>query len=173
MKKRKCLALLLTFAMVIGMMPSFAIAASAEESHTHTESCYAQAGDLLCDIPESEGHVHSEDCKCPGGEYICGQIESEGHVHDESCYEYDDENASPSNASSPKLICAEEESEGHTHTEECVCPGGELICDLEESEGHMHGEDCYAKGGELICGEEDAMTFSSDQDYADIKAILT
>ena len=37
----------------------------------------------------------------------------------------------------------------------------------------MHGEDCYAKGGELICGEEDAMTFSSDQDYADIKAILT
>ena len=173
MKKRKCLALLLTFAMVIGMMPSFAIAASAEESHTHTESCYAQAGDLLCDIPESEGHVHSEDCKCPGGEYICGQIESEGHVHDESCYEYDDENASPSNASSPKLICAEEESEGHTHTEECVCPGGELICDLEESEGHMHGEDCYAKGGELICGEEDATTFSSDQDYDDIKAILT
>lgn len=173
MKKRKCLALLLTFAMVIGMMPSFAIAASAEESHTHTESCYAQAGDLLCDIPESEGHVHSEDCKCPGGEYICGQIESEGHVHDESCYEYDDENASPSNASSPKLICAEEESEGHTHTADCVCPGGEYICGLEESEGHTHSEDCYAQGGELICGAEDATTFSSDQDYADIKAILT
>ena len=173
MKKRKCLALLLAFAMVIGMMPSFAIAASAEESHTHTESCYAQAGDLLCDIPESEGHVHSEDCKCPGGEYICGQIESEGHVHDESCYEYDDENASPSNASSPKLICAEEESEGHTHTADCVCPGGEYICGLEESEGHTHSEDCYAQGGELICGEEDATTFSSDQDYADIKAILT
>lgn len=151
MKKRKYLALLLTFAMVIGMMPSFAIAASAEESHTHTESCYAQAGDLLCDIPESEGHVHSEDCYCPGGEYICGQIESEGHVHDESCYEYDDENASPSNASSPKLICGEEESAGHTHTEECVCPGGELICGKDESEGHTHGEDCYAKGGELIC----------------------
>lgn len=173
MKKRKCLALLLTFAMVIGMMPSFAIAASAEESHTHTESCYAQAGDLLCDIPESESHVHSEDCKCPGGEYICGQIESEGHVHDESCYEYDDENASPSNASSPKLICAEEESEGHTHTADCACPGGEYICGLKENEGHTHSEDCYAQGGELICGEEDATTFSSDQDYADIKAILT
>ena len=63
--------------------------------------------------------------------------------------------------------------ECHAHTADCVCPGGEYICGFKENEGHTHSEDCYAQGGELICGEEDATTFSSDQDYADIKAILT
>lgn len=180
MKKRKCLALILTFAMVIGMMPSFAIAASAEESHTHTEDCYAKAGDLLCTIPESEGHIHTEACVCPGGENICGLEETEGHTHDESCYDYiededseDEEVATPSNAQKRKLVCSLNEQEGHAHTADCVCPGGEYICGLKENEGHTHSEDCYAQGGELICGEEDATTFSSDQDYADIKAILT
>lgn len=71
--KTKCrhrwLALFIVFAMLIGTLP---ITASAED-HTHTEDCYAKAGDLLCTIPESEGHTHTADCICPGGEYICGE----------------------------------------------------------------------------------------------------
>lgn len=50
---------------------------------------------------------------------------------------------------------------------------GLLPAGIAHAQGHTHSEDCYAQGGELICGEEDATTFSSDQDYADIKAILT
>lgn len=103
-----------------------------------------------------------------------------GHTHDESCYDYiededseDEEVATPSNAQKRKLVCSLNEQEGHVHTADCVCPGGEYICGLKENEGHTHSEDCYAQGGELICGEEDATTFSSDQDYVDIKAILT
>ena len=162
---KKHLSLLLTVLMIVGIFPNgFTVYALGEENHSHSEACYAAKGDLLCDLSENEGHTHTDDCKCPGGEYICGQIESEGHVHDESCYEYDDENASPSNASSPKLICGEEESAGHTHTEECVCPGGELICGKDESEGHTHGEDCYAKGGELICDLEETSFYASDSD---------
>ena len=103
--KTKCrhrwLALFIVFAMLIGTLP---ITASAED-HTHTEDCYAKAGDLLCTIPESEGHTHTEDCVCPGGENICGLEETEGHTHDESCYDYiededseDEEVATPSNA---------------------------------------------------------------------------
>lgn len=178
--KTKCrhrwLALFIVFAMLIGTLP---ITASAED-HTHTEDCYAKAGDLLCTIPESEGHTHTEDCVCPGGENICGLEETEGHTHDESCYDYiededseDEEVATPSNAQKRKLVCSLNEQEGHAHTADCVCPGGEYICGFKENEGHTHSEDCYAQGGELICGEEDATTFSSDQDYADIKAILT
>ena len=178
--KTKCrhrwLALFIVFAMLIGTLP---ITASAED-HTHTEDCYAKAGDLLCTIPESEGHTHTEDCVCPGGENICGLEETEGHTHDESCYDYiededseDEEVATPSNAQKRKLVCSPNEQECHAHTADCVCPGGEYICGFKENEGHTHSEDCYAQGGELICGEEDATTFSSDQDYADIKAILT
>lgn len=134
---KKILSIMLTAVMMLGLLPTGIIAHAL--GHTHTESCYAEAGDLLCTQEETPGHTHEESCYCSGGEYICGL----------------------------------EESDEHTHTEECICQGGELTCKLEESEGHTHSEDCYAQGGELICGEEDATTFSSDQDYADIKAILT
>lgn len=50
---------------------------------------------------------------------------------------------------------------------------GLLPAGIAHAQGHTHSEDCYAQGGELICGEEDDTTFSSNQDYADIKAILT
>ena len=141
--KTKCrhrwLALFIVFAMLIGTLP---ITASAED-HTHTEDCYAKAGDLLCTIPESEGHTHTEDCVCPGGENICGLEETEGHTHDESCYDYiededseDEEVATPSNAQKRKLVCSLNEQEGHAHTADCVCPGGEYICGFKENEGH-------------------------------------
>ena len=174
--KHRWLALFMVVAMLIGTLPITAFA----EDHTHTEDCYAKAGDLLCTIAESEGHTHTADCVCPGGENICGLKEAEGHTHNENCYTYvedekseNEETETSSNAGKKELVCSLDEQEGHTHTADCVCPGGEYICGFKENEGHTHSEDCYAQGGELICGEEDATTFSSDQDYADIKAILT
>ena len=174
--KHRWLALFMVVAMLIGTLPITVFA----EDHTHTEDCYAKAGDLLCTIAESEGHTHTADCVCPGGENSCGLKEAEGHTHNESCYAYvedekseNEETETSSNAGKKELVCSLDEQEGHTHTADCVCPGGEYICGFKENEGHTHSEDCYAQGGELICGEEDATTFSSDQDYADIKAILT
>lgn len=122
--------------MMVGLLPAGIVHA---QGHTHTETCYAKAGDLLCTIPESTGHTH-----------------------DENCYEMQ-----------KQLICELEENGEHTHSDDCYENQSVLTCTQEESKGHTHTEDCYAKGGELICGEEDATTFSSDQDYADIKAILT
>lgn len=122
--------------MMVGLLPA---GIAHAQGHTHTERCYAKAGDLLCTIPESTGHTH-----------------------DENCYEMQ-----------KQLICELEENGEHTHAADCYEVQRVLICTQKESEGHTHSEDCYAKGGELICGEEDATTFSSDQDYADIKEILT
>ena len=84
--KHRWLALFMVVAMLIGTLPITVFA----EDNTHTEDCYAKAGDLLCTIAESEGHTHTADCVCPGGENICGLKESEGHTHNESCYTYDD-----------------------------------------------------------------------------------
>ena len=152
--KHRWLALFMVVAMLIGTLPITAFA----EDHTHTEDCYAKAGDLLCTIAESEGHTHTADCVCPGGENICGLKEAEGHTHNENCYTYvedekseNEETETSSNAGKKELVCSLDEQEGHTHTADCVCPGGEYICGLEESEGHTHSEDCYAQGGELIC----------------------
>ena len=134
--KKRFLSIALVAVMMIGLLPAGIVHA---QGHTHTETCYAKAGDLLCTIPESTGHTH-----------------------DENCYEMQ-----------KQLICEPEENGEHTHVSDCYEVQRILICTQEESEGHTHSEDCYAQGGELICGEEDATTFSSDQDYADIKAILT
>ncbi len=161
--RRRWLALFMAFIMLIGVLPVTTFA----EGHTHTEECYAKAGNLLCTISESEGHTHTSECICPGGEYICGLEETKGHTHDEDCYDYmddeesDDDEATPSNAAKKELICTLEEQEAHEHTSECVCPGGEYICGFKEDEGHTHSEDCYAKGGELICGEDDTQPNSN------------
>ena len=134
--KKRFLSIALVAVMMVGLLPA---GIAHAQGHTHTERCYAKAGDLLCTIPESTGHTH-----------------------DENCYEMQ-----------KQLICELEENGEHTHDADCYEVQRVLICTQEESEGHTHSEDCYAQGGELICGEEDATTFSSDQDYADIKEILT
>ena len=49
--KHRWLALFMVVAMLIGTLPITVFA----EDNTHTEDCYAKAGDLLCTIAESEG----------------------------------------------------------------------------------------------------------------------
>ena len=46
--KHRWLALFMVVAMLIGTLPITVFA----EDHTHTEDCYAKAGDLLCTIAE-------------------------------------------------------------------------------------------------------------------------
>lgn len=75
------------------------------EEHQHGPECYAEAGALLCTIPEGEGaHHHNEACYDEAGELICQQEESDGHQHGPDCY------------GDGELTCTLDE---HTHTEEC------------------------------------------------------
>lgn len=161
MKKQntqRWLAMFMAFVMLIGVLPMTAFA----EGHTHTESCYAKEGDLLCSLEEATGHTHTQDCYCAGGEHNCGQEEAIGHTHSESCYSGEINTGTASDLELKAPTCGLEVSEGHTHTDDCICPGGELICNVEESKGHSHTEDCYAQGGELICNLGEIDLYSSD-----------
>lgn len=137
--KQRWLALFIAFVMLIGILPMTAFA----EGHTHTESCYAQEGDLLCTLETSDGHTHNEDCYCAGGEYICGLEESEEHTHNDNCL-----------CSGGELTCELEESERHIHDEDCYAKGGELICSFEEA------------------ALFEATALSGDLEYEDIVTIL-
>lgn len=155
-KNRKRLwSFLLAFVLIFGTFSTGSLAAENEENetHVHTESCYAKAGELLCTIPESEGHIHDTSCYCGGGELVCTKEETTGHSHTADCL---DENG--------EYVCGQEELEEHTHNEECYCGGGELLCGQEESEGHTHDEDCYAKGDELICNMDIAVYDMEDEE---------
>ena len=62
-RKHRLWGLVLTFGLILGLLPS-GVLAESDEGHTHTDTCY-----------------------CKGGELICGEEESAGHIHDDSCYE--------------------------------------------------------------------------------------
>lgn len=75
------------------------------EEHQHGPECYAEAGALLCTIPEREGaHAHGEDCYDENGVLTCQLEASDGHQHGPDCY------------GAGELTCTLDE---HTHTEEC------------------------------------------------------
>ncbi len=139
--RRRCLALLVAFIMLTGALPVTAFA----EGHTHTEECYAKAGDLLCTIAESEGHTHTAECVCPGGEYVCGLEEQETHEHTAECV-----------CPGGEYICGLEEDEGHTHSEDCYARGGELICGAD-------GLDAAAEEDQEAA-EQDQKAAEQDQD---------
>ena len=93
----------------------------SEEGHTHTEACWAPAGEpsvqkvLICTLPE---HTHTDACyhapeENPAPEYICGFLSE--HAHDDSCYFEDG-----------SLKCTVPE---HTHTDACLAPaeGEEIV----------------------------------------------
>ena len=54
----------------------------------HSDACFASSEDeLTCTIPEGAGaHAHGESCYNEAGELICGLEESEGHRHGATCY---------------------------------------------------------------------------------------
>lgn len=129
---KKILSIMLAAVMMLGLLPTGIIAHA--QGHTHTESCYAEAGALLCAQEETPGHTHEESCYCPGDEYICGHEESDEHEHTEECV-----------CPGGELTCGLEESEGHTHDEDCYAKGGELICGLEETDSQDESKYSYIK----------------------------
>lgn len=150
-----------------------------DEGHTHTSTCYDEAGTLICGKEEViVVHTHDALCYDASGALICGLPEVAEHTHTDECYE--------SIPSEPKCICEKEEDE-HEHSDACrlicelsdeeehvhtdACLGDVLVCELTETDGHTHGEECYGEAvltcdaskhehtdechaGELICEQD-------------------
>lgn len=157
-RKKRFLSILLTAVMMLGTVPA-GVAAPAQ-GHAHTDTCYAQEGDLRCTLPESEGHTHDDSCYCPGGEYICSEEESDEHTHTDDC-----------TCPGGELTCGKEESEGHTHSENCYAKGGELICS-EEEQPSAPAED-EQDGDETPVPEDSDLENTVDAaDFAAVKAAV-
>ena len=112
--------------------------------HTHNDDCYDLQGNLVCQLPEIKPHHHTEECYADKKTLICGKEETDGHTHTDACY---DENGN--------LICGQEEQEAHHHTDACYGVAKKLICGQEEQEAHHHDASCYDDAGNLICGLEE------------------
>ena len=113
--------------------------------HTHDDSCYDEDGNLICPLKEIQVHTHDESCYNDTLVPVCGKEETEGHVHTDQCYEWCEE-----------LTCKEVECEPHTHDDSCYDENGNLICGKEETEGHVHTDECYSSVKKLTCGKEEA-----------------
>ena len=141
----RILALLLTVMMIVGMFASVMPAVAAEEAfcgleeHTHSDDCYKENRELICELPESL-HVHTDACYAETRVLKCGQIETEGHIHTDDCYE-----------ERTTYMCGLEEYEGHTHTDGCYTEQTCLVCDNTDPE-HEHDESCYITESVLTCG---------------------
>ena len=60
--------------------------AAAGVAHTHNADCYV-GGDLVCPLQERELHVHGDSCYDEAGNLVCGKEEaSEEHVHGDGCF---------------------------------------------------------------------------------------
>lgn len=137
--------------------------------HTHDENCYDEAGNLICQLPETEAHTHTDACCTEERVVVCGMAETadsfgdgseaftdsdstfsdgESHVHTEACYE-----------TKRVLSCGKQEVIPHTHTEECYDENGNLICTKPEIIEHQHTEECFTEAEPpepvLICGKEE------------------
>lgn len=53
-----------------------------EQTHAHTDTCFAREEKRICQLEETEGHTHGEDCWKV--EWICGYASE--HVHTVLCY---------------------------------------------------------------------------------------
>lgn len=164
-KKIKIIPLIVAVIIIASLMPLGIVAyAQGDGQHTHTETCYAEPGVLLCGILEDTGHIHDESCRCPGGETVCGQEESESHTHSKECF-----------CAGGELICGMEEKAGHLHDEDCYAKGGELICGEEDS--IVGGIVLYnlESDGEIMDAQEllDAVTNANDGDTLKLGADIT
>ena len=60
--------------------------AAAGVAHTHNADCYV-GGDLVCPLQERELHVHDDSCYDEAGNLVCGKEEAaEEHVHGAGCF---------------------------------------------------------------------------------------
>ncbi len=158
---KRFMALLLTVALMVGMVGTEALAAMYPEwdlpsdsgngdstapapDHVHNQDGWlCTQGDSTWELTcRQEEHTHTSACYAPADPekaLACGMEEAEGHTHTEGGYEV-----------TTTYSCGLEEKEGHVHDESCY---GErpLICEQEEATGHVHIEDCYTTESELVC----------------------
>ena len=60
--------------------------AAAGVAHTHNADCYV-GGDLVCPLQERELHTHDDSCYDEAGNLVCGKEEAaEEHVHGDGCF---------------------------------------------------------------------------------------
>ncbi|HHT23901.1 MAG TPA: Cna B-type domain-containing protein [Clostridiaceae bacterium] len=121
-----------------------------ETYHVHTDDCYEERQELICEQAESTGHVHNESCVQTEQILVC----MEDHEHTDDCYQITE-----------TYICGLKEGEGaHTHGPECYETQRILTCNLTETEevpvtpseiqtvpleSHVHTDECYEEV--LIC----------------------
>ena len=145
--KNRILAGLLSFCLLLGLLPASALAADPAEhthnadgwtctltetgreltcgleEHTHTEACYTAADPVL--VCTQEEHTHGQECRDAEGNLTCT---TEEHQHGDSCWQ----------AAEAALTCGLEE---HTHAEECWIITGEWNCIPPQDESSSNAQD--------------------------------
>lgn len=113
------------------------ICGQAENAHTHSDSCYTEKRELVC---EEHEHIHSDTCyetysvTDAGGNAVDELVltcQEQEHTHGSSCY-----------VTWQELTCT---NDGHIHSDDCYPT-------LPAEEAHQHTEECYEK--QLICEKE-------------------
>lgn len=135
--------------------------------HTHTDSCYDEAGNIICGYADFVVHTHDGSCYGEDGALICPLEEIEPHTHTASCYQQ-----------TSALVCGLEESEGHVHDDSCYAVSEQPACGLEECAphvhtGHIHTEECYQVTKTLICGQEESPEHTHTEACYETQKILT
>ena len=152
-------------------------------AHTHSELCYDDNGELICQLPEVIRHEHTDSCYAPAetaatvththsdacytqeqGGLVCQLEENEEHTHGAECYTWssvlacgmEEGETEPTTAAEPVLICTEPQLEEHVHSDSCfkTVADDTLTCTLAENEDHTHTDRCYGTWA-LACGLEE------------------
>ncbi|MBP3673359.1 MAG: CHAP domain-containing protein [Oscillospiraceae bacterium] len=152
-------------------------------AHTHSELCYDDNSELICQLPEVIRHEHTDSCYAPAetaapvththsdvcytqeqGGLVCQLEENEEHTHGAECYTWssvlacgmEEGETEPTTAAEPVLICTEPQLEEHVHSDSCfkTVADDTLTCTLAENEDHTHTERCYGTWA-LACGLEE------------------
>ncbi len=129
--------------------------------HEHEDSCYDEAGQILCGYADFFVHTHDTICYDEAGNLRCDFPEIKAHEHDDSCYERSEESGeivdedvlhSPSNAEESSEP-SEQPIGPDVMTEDSVSDADGLICEEEEIILHTHSEACRDENGSLTCGQ--------------------
>ncbi|MDO4295633.1 MAG: leucine-rich repeat protein, partial [bacterium] len=116
------------------------------EGHVHSNDCYEEWSNLVCEEEEIVAHTHEASCLNEEGELICGLKDTAEHVHSEACMVWPEGMDEDGMVQQEVLSCTLPE---HSHTVACkALPEDKLICGLEE---HEHDASCYDENKNLIC----------------------
>ena len=113
--KKRFIAFLLCFAMVLPILPVYAVTEEAvctcgTETDVHADTCALYvAPEPTCTCDAAEGEAHKEDCALYVAPAVCTCDAAEGEAHKEDCALY----VAP-------VVCTCDAAEGETHKEGCA-----------------------------------------------------